>query len=154
MNTGFPCGEPPGDAFLAWRRFAQGRADLDVTSLLRRAVRRADFGDAEAGAYGAPFPSREHRLAARIFPRLVPTRPDHAGAFDNRRAAEVLRTLDLPVLPIWGDADPITGPWEPRVRQLFARVEPTRWISGAGHFLQEDAGEEVASLIAARVARG
>jgi haloalkane dehalogenase len=147
MNTGFPCGEPMPEAFLAWRRFSQARPDLDVPALMRRSVRRADFTAEEAAAYGAPFPSRQHQLAARIFPRLVPTRPDHAGVYDNRRAAEVLRGLDLPVLPIWGDADPITAPWEPSVRGLFRSAADTVWIRGAGHFVQEDAGEEVARAI-------
>jgi pimeloyl-ACP methyl ester carboxylesterase len=34
---------------------------------------------------------------------------------------------------------------------VFARavVAPTVWIRGAGHFLQEDAGEEVAAAIVA-----
>jgi haloalkane dehalogenase len=149
MNTGFPCGEAMPEAFLAWRRWSQRRPEIDVAALLRRSVRRADFTAEEAAAYGAPFPSREHQLAARIFPRLVPTRTDHPGAYDNRRAAAVLRTLALPVLPIWGDADPITRPWEPTVRTLFAsaQVADTVRIDDAGHFLQEDAGEEIARAI-------
>ncbi|HVR30414.1 MAG TPA: haloalkane dehalogenase, partial [Thermoanaerobaculia bacterium] len=142
MNTGFPCGEPPPEAFLVWRQWSQRQPAIDVPLLMRRSVRRAGFAPEEAAAYGAPFPSREHQLAARIFPRLVPTRPDHPGAYENRRATEVLRGLALPVLPIWGDADPITKAWEPRVRDLFARAElaDTVWVRGAGHFLQEDAG--------------
>jgi haloalkane dehalogenase len=147
MNTGFPCGEAMPEAFLAWRRFSQARPEIDVPALMRRSVRRSGFDAGEATAYGAPFPAREHQLGARIFPRLVPTRPDHPGAYDNRRAAEVLRGLDLPVLPIWGDADPITQPWEPSVRGLFRNVADTVWMRGAGHFLQEDAGEEVARSI-------
>jgi haloalkane dehalogenase len=150
MNTGFPRGEAPPDAFLAWRRWSQTQPSIDVAALMRRSVRRDDFTAEEAAAYAAPFPSPEHQLAARIFPRLVPTRPDHPGAYDNRLAAEALRRLAVPVLPIWGDADPITTPWEPRVRELFAAapVADTVWIRGAGHFLQEDAGEEVARAIA------
>jgi haloalkane dehalogenase len=153
MNTGFPCGEAMPEAFLAWRRWSQARPDIDVPALMRRSVRREGFGDVEAAAYAAPFPTREHQLGARIFPRLVPNRPDHPGAYDNRRAAAVLRTLRLPVLPMWGDADPITKPWEPMVRSLFAsaQVEDTVWNREAGHFLQEDAGEEVARAIAAWV---
>jgi haloalkane dehalogenase len=153
MTTGFPCGEPPSAAFVSWRRWSQTQQQIDVPALMRRSVRRPEFSAEEAAAYGAPFPTREHQLAARIFPRLVPTRPDHAGAYDNRRAAAALRELRLPVLPIWGDADPITGPWEPQVRALFAAAEvaPTVWIRDAGHFLQEDAGEEIARAIAAWV---
>jgi haloalkane dehalogenase len=139
------------EPFLAWLRWSQTRPEIDVPAMMRRAVRRDDFTAEEAAAYGSPFPTRQHQLAARIFPRLVPTRADHPGAYDNQRAAEVLRGLELPVLPIWGDADPITGPWESTVRALFpnASLEPTVWIRGAGHFLQEDAGEEVAAAIAA-----
>jgi haloalkane dehalogenase len=149
MNTGFPCGEDPGEAFLAWRRFSQTRTEIDVAALMRRAVRRADFGPAEGAAYAAPFAQREHQIAARIFPRLVPTRPDRLAAYENRRAADVLRSLDVPALPIWGEQDANTRPWEPSVRALFRQAEPTVWIAGAGHFLQEDAGEEVARTIVA-----
>ena len=153
MNTGLPCGEPMPDAFLAWRRWSQTQPQIDVPALMRRSVRRGDFTAEEAAAYGAPFPTRDHQIAARIFPRLVPARPDHPGAYDNRRAAAVLRELRLPVLPIWGDADPITKPWESQVRAFFAAatVAPTVWIKDAGHFLQEDAGEEIARAIAAWV---
>jgi haloalkane dehalogenase len=147
MNTGFPMGEPMSEAFLAWRRFSQTRSEIDVPALMRRSVRRDDFDAAAAAAYGAPFPSREHQQAALTFPRLVPTRHEQLGAFDNRRAAAVLGRLELPVLPIWGDADPITQPWEPSVRRLFRNVSDTVWIHGAGHFLQEDAGEQVAGVI-------
>jgi haloalkane dehalogenase len=77
----------------------------------------------------------------------VPTHPDHPGIYDNRQALEVLKTLDLPVLLPWADSDPITGPWETHLRHLFRRVAPLLTISGAGHFLQEDAGEVIAGHI-------
>jgi haloalkane dehalogenase len=147
MNTGFPCGEALGEGFEAWRRFSQTRAEIDVAALMRRAVRRAGFEAGEAAAYAAPFPQRAHQVAARVFPRLVPTRPDQLAAYENRRAAEVLRSLELPVLPIWGQEDANTRSWEPFLRALFRRAAPTVWIAGAGHFLQEDAGDEVARTI-------
>ena len=86
---------------------------------------------------------------ALIFPRLVPIRPDQPGAYDNRRAIEVLKTLDLPVFLIWGGEDPITGPNEAFLRKIFKNVAPPLTIAGAGHFIQEDAGEAVADHIAA-----
>ena len=104
---------------------------------------------AEANAYGAPFPDATYQTAALVFPRLVPTYPDHPGAYENRQAIEVLRNLDIPVLLPWADSDPITGPWRDRVAGIFKpeNVAPPRTIAGAGHFLQEDSGVEIAEHV-------
>jgi haloalkane dehalogenase len=144
MNTGIGPGLNPGEAFLRWRVFSQRVGELDVPALLRSAVLRRKLTDAEALAYGAPFPSAEYQTAALVFPRLVPIRPDHPGAYDSRIAMERLKRLDLPVLLPWAENDPITKPWEAALRKLFRRVAPPLMIRGAGHFLQEDAGEEIA----------
>jgi haloalkane dehalogenase len=77
----------------------------------------------------------------------VPSRPDHPGAYDNRIALETLRTLELPVLLPWSEGDPITRPAEAQMRAIFRNVAPPLFIAGAGHFIQEDAGEEVAGHI-------
>jgi haloalkane dehalogenase len=77
----------------------------------------------------------------------VPVRPDHPGAYDNRVAIDRLKALDLPVLLPWADGDPITGPWERHLREIFRNVAPPLTITGAGHFLQEDAGAEIAEHI-------
>jgi haloalkane dehalogenase len=147
MNTGFPDGRDPGEPFWQWRRFAQQQRELDVPALMRRAVRRRTFTEAEAAAYGAPFPAAEYQTGALVFPRLVPVRPDHPGAYDNRVAIDRLKALDLPVLLPWADSDPITGPWERQLREIFRNVAPPLAIKGAGHFLQEDAGAEIAEHI-------
>jgi haloalkane dehalogenase len=146
MNTGFPDGHPPGDAFMRWRRFAQRQQALDIPRLMRRTVRRP-LTEAEANAYGAPFPQPEYQTAALVFPRLVPTHPDHPGAYNNRLAIATLKTLELPVLLPWADSDPITGPWETQLRAIFRHVAPPLTIPDAGHFLQEDAGPEIAEHI-------
>lgn len=148
MNTGIPDGGDPGAAFLRWRRFAQQQRVLDVPAMMQRAVASHALSDAEAAAYGAPFPNASYQAGALVFPRLVPVRPDHPGAYDNRAAIGTLKTLDLPVLLPWADADPITGPWEPHLRAMFRNVAPPLTIVGAGHFLQEDQGEVIAGHIA------
>jgi haloalkane dehalogenase len=147
MNTGLPDGRDLGEAFMRWRHFSQQQTSMDVPAMMRFAVRGRTLTDAEAAAYGAPFPSKEYQTGALVFPRLVPVRPDHAGAYDNRVAIETLKTLDLPVLLPWSDGDPITGPWESHLRAIFRNVAPPLVIEGAGHFLQEDAGEQVAAKI-------
>ena len=147
MNTGLPVGGEMGEGFTRWRRFSQQQSSLDVPALLRFAVRGRTLSDAEAAAYGAPFPSTEYQTAALVFPRLVPSRPDHPGAYENRIALETLRTLELPVLLPWSEGDPITRPAEAQMRAIFRNVAPPLFIAGAGHFIQEDAGEEVAGHI-------
>jgi len=82
-----------------------------------------------------------------VFPRLVPVRPDHPGAYDNGLAIAKLSTLDLPVLLAWGDQDAITLPWRDALRKIFKNSSPPIDIAGAGHFIQEDAGVEVAEHI-------
>jgi haloalkane dehalogenase len=147
MNTGFPTGHGFSEAFIKWRRFSQRVAALDVPVLMRNSLRKRVLTEAEAAAYAAPFPSKEYQTAALTFPRLVPIRVDHPGAYDNRVAVEVLKTLALPVLLPWASGDPITAPAEKFLRSIFKNTAPPLIIEGAGHFIQEDAGEEVAEHI-------
>lgn len=149
MNTGLPIGADMGPAFLRWRRFSQRVESLDMPLLMRNSLKRQLTG-AELAAYQAPFPSKEFQTGALIFPRLVPTRPDHPGAYENRRALEILKTLDIPVLLPFGTEDPITAAAEPFLRSIFKNVAPPTPIAGAGHFIQEDKGEEVADLISSQ----
>lgn len=147
MNTGISAGERGSEAFYRWRRFSQRVDALDLPLLMRNSLKKRQLNDEEAGAYAAPFPSKEYQTAALVFPRLVPVRPDHPGAYENRLAIERLKTLDLPVLLPWGEEDAITKPAEPYLRSIFSNAAPPLGIAGAGHFIQEDAGEEVAAHI-------
>jgi haloalkane dehalogenase len=149
MNTGIPDGSQAGTggAFMNWRRFSQRQAELDVPVLLKTAVQSRTLTDVEVAAYGAPFPSVEYQTAALLWPRLVPIRPDHPGAYDNQVAIEVLRTLDLPVLLPWSGGDAITRGGDMGLRRIFKNCAPPLPIADAGHFIQEDAGEEVARHI-------
>lgn len=147
MNTGISPGGNPGPAFMQWRRFSQRVGMLDVPLLMRNTLVRRKLTDTEADAYGAPYPAKEYQTAALVFPRLVPIRPDHPGAYDNRVAIEILKTLTLPVMLPWGADDMITAPAEKHLRSIFQNVAPPVRIERAGHFIQEDAGEEVAGLI-------
>ncbi len=151
MNTGIPSGEERdgvGPGFARWRARAQAMTAMDVPAMLRFAVRGRALTDAEAAAYGAPFPSPEYQTGALVFPRLVPTRLDHAGAYDNRAAVAVLRTLSLPVLLAWADGDEVTRGGDDRLAAIFPHADRLT-VAGAGHFLQEDRGEWLAGQIVA-----
>lgn len=147
MNTMLPDGSRPTDAFLKWRRFSQRTPHLDVARLMRGSLRRRSLTDDEAAAYNAPFPASEFQTAAAVFPRLVPIRPDHAGAYENRKAIEVLRTLDIRASLPWGVDDPITAPGEPQLRSIFRDVTAPAPIANAGHFVQEDAPEDLIAAL-------
>lgn len=146
MNTGLPDGRPPGEDFMKWRRFASRVDSLDVAALMSRSLHRK-LQPAELAAYGAPFPSKQYQTAALVFPRLVPIRADAPGVYENRIAIEKLRMLDVPVLLPWASADPITAKGERYLRGIFRNVAPPLPIEGAGHFLQEDAGQAIAEHI-------
>lgn len=106
-------------------------------------------------AYDAPFPDASYTAGARVFPSLVPTAPDDPASADNRRAWEVLKEWDKPLLTAFSDGDPITAGGERPFQKLVpgAQDQPHATIEDAGHFLQEDAGPELARIIADLVRR-
>lgn len=148
MNTGIPYGRGASgsEAFMDWRRYSQRQQDMDVPAVMKR-MSPCVLTDAEAAAYRAPFPSKEYQTGALVFPRLVVIRSNHPGSYDNYVAVQTLKTLDLPVLLPWSDSDPITREGEPVLRGIFKNCAPPLIIASAGHFIQEDAGEEVAEHI-------
>jgi haloalkane dehalogenase len=147
MNTDIPDGGDLGAGFMRWKRVSQRMRPMNPGAMLPTALRRRKLTDAEAAAYAAPFPSPEYLTGATVFPRLVPIRPDYPGAYENRAAIATLRKLDVPALLIWGAGDPVLGHLEPHLRAIFRNAAPPITIADAGHFIQEDAGEEVAAHV-------
>jgi haloalkane dehalogenase len=84
-------------------------------------------------------------------PDLVPAAPDDPASAANRAAWRQLAAWDKPFLVAFSDRDPITGPMAPVLMRTVpgaaGRQHPV--LQGAGHFLQEDAGEELGAIIAA-----
>ena len=85
----------------------------------------------------------------------MPTTPDDPAAEANRRAWEVLQKWEKPFLTTFSDSDPVTkgGERPLQARIPGARGQPHTTITGAGHFLQEDKGEELAHVIVDFIAR-
>lgn len=148
-NTGLPIGDRPMPD--VWQRFRQvvvSAETLDIGRLVAAGCARPLAPEVGA-AYEAPFPTERHKAGARAFPDLIPQTPDDPASEPNRRAWAVLRELDLPVLTAFSDGDPITAGGErPLQRLRGAQGQPHTTIAGAGHFLQEDAGPELARAVA------
>jgi haloalkane dehalogenase len=153
-NTGLPTGDQPmPEAFAAWQAFSQSAPELPVGGIVAGGC-ITKLSAPEIAAYDAPFPDESYKEGARIFPTLVPTRPDDPASEANRKAWEVLETFEKPFLTAFSDSDPIT---KGGYRLFQAKVpgaagQPHRIIEGAGHFLQEDKGEELAGVIASFIA--
>jgi haloalkane dehalogenase len=153
-NTFLPTGEGrASDAFLAWLRFSQEVETFPAGAIVNMGCTTELTPDTVA-AYDAPFPDQSYAEGARQFPTLVPITADDPAAADNRRAWEVLDTLDMPFLTAFSDGDPITAGAD---AVLQARIPGTRGqdhvtIAGGGHFLQEDRGPELARVVVRFVA--
>ncbi|MGE4424938.1 MAG: haloalkane dehalogenase [Solirubrobacteraceae bacterium] len=149
-NTGLPDGEHRlGPAFQAWRTYSQEVEDFDAGRIVNGGTAR-DLSPAEIDAYNAPFPDDRYKAGARVFPQLVPDAPDDPGAADNRAAWRGLAAFDRPFVTAFGDGDPITrggdAVFQKLVKGAAGRTHHT--VAGAAHFCQEDAGPELARIIA------
>jgi haloalkane dehalogenase len=154
-NTGLPTGDAPmSEAFLAWQRYSQETPEFKVGNIVSGGC-AGRLAPEVVAAYDAPFPDDTYKAGARIFPTLVPTRPDDPAAEANRKAWEVLAQWEKPLLTAFSDQDAITGGGE----RVFQKVVPGAaeqshvTVAGARHFLQEDAGAELAAAIIAFIAR-
>jgi haloalkane dehalogenase len=149
-NTFLPTGEaPPNDAFQAWQQFSQQVPELPVGRIVNGGC-TTDLDAAVVAAYDAPFPDETYKEGARQFPLLVPTSTADPATEANRAAWEVLSRFDRPFLCAFSDQDPITAGADAALRRRIPGCEgqPHITIEGAGHFLQEDRGEELAGVVA------
>ncbi len=153
-NTGLPTGDQKmPDAFLSWQRFAREVPELPVGRIIAGGC-RSKLEPEVVAAYEAPFPEESYKQGARSFPALVPTTPDDPASEANRLAWTVLERFERPFLTAFSDSDPITAGGERAFHERVpgARDRPHAVVAGAGHFLQEDRGADLARIVADFVA--
>ena len=148
-NGGLPTGDQAmPDAFMKWRTFALHSPYFPIGKIIQKGT-TTNLRDEVVAAYDAPFPSRRFKAGARMFPALVPVRPDDPASDANRRAWDAFGRWEKPFLTAFSDRDPITRGgdrvWQKHVPGAKGQHHVT--IEGAGHFLQEDKGEELANLV-------
>ncbi len=149
-NTGLPTGDfDMPEVWWQFRRAVQSADVLDVARLVTAGCVRP-VAEGVRAAYAAPFPEERAKAGVRAMPGLVPTSPDDPASEANRAAWQVLTASELPFLTAFSDNDPITGAMAPIMRKLIpgTRGIDHSTIRHAGHFLQEDAGDELGRVVA------
>ena len=148
-NTGLPNGDQPmAEIWWRFREAIQTTRNLRVSVFVQGACRQ-QMSEAVRAGYDAPFPADEYCAGPRAMPGLVPTSPEDPAAAANKAAWAKLSVSPTPMLVAFSDSDPITGPmaavFQREMRGAQGIDHPV--IRDAGHFLQEDAGEELAAHI-------
>lgn len=151
-NTALPIGTSPGKGFEAWKRFSQETEDFHTGGIVKGGC-HTELSPEVVAAYDAPFPTDAYKEAARQFPMLVPVTPDDPEAANNIKAWSSLAAWSKPLLCLFGEHDRVLGRADTflienvpgAANQPHARFE-------AGHFIQEDVGEELAASMLAWMA--
>lgn len=148
-NTGLPTGDlPMPEIWWQFRKAIEEMPEIEVGRFVQSGCLRR-MSDAVRAGYDAPFPDDSYCAGPRAMPGLVPTSPADPASPANLHAWEALRDSPTPMLVAFSDGDPITGAMAPifisEMRGARGVEHPV--IHGAGHFLQEDAGEELAEAI-------
>jgi len=101
-------------------------------------------------AYDAPFLTPEHTAGLRQMTALLPLTRNDVGARIGRRTMAALEQFDRPFVTAYSDGDPATRGWDAVFQERVpgARGQRHVTIAGAGHFVQEDAGPELARIVA------
>ena len=149
-NTTLPTGTiTMPEVFMKWREFSQKSPDFDIGKVIDKGTVQ-ELSEDVIAAYNAPFPSEAYKAGARIFPMLVPIEFDDPESAYNREAWKKLAQWDKPFLTLFGDQDYIMKGAE----KVFQKIVPgtqgqNHEYLHAGHFIQEEKGEELAQAIIA-----
>ena len=149
MNTGI--GENPQwppEEWLRFRAFIRRIGPDLVPGQLVRLAAVTEIAEQVIEAYNAPFPTPESKAGILAFPELVPTDPNHPNTAKVSEVRAGLEQWEKPALVLFSDSDPIFTP--AAAEHLASRIPgagPAETIAGAGHFLQEERGEEIADRI-------
>ena len=149
-NTGLPTGDVDmPEIWWLFRRAVEEAEHLDISRFVESGCTTA-LSQEVLAAYDAPFPDEAFKAGPRAMPGLVPTRPDDPASDANRAAWERLTHSHTPFLVAFSDGDPITGAMAPILQRSMPGAQGLEHpvIEGAGHFLQEDAGERLGRVVA------
>lgn len=148
LNTGIGAGRAPSEEWLRFREFVRRVGTDLVPGQLIRISCVTELDDDVIEAYNAPFPVPESKAGVLAFPELVPTEIDHPSAPKMLEVRAALERWTRPALVLFSDSDPIFSTVAAeRMASRIPGAGPAEIVVGAGHFLQEEKGEEIAARI-------
>jgi pimeloyl-ACP methyl ester carboxylesterase len=98
-----------------------------------------------AQLYFQPLFDDGNKKSPLAMARLVPDGPDHRSAESFRFVERYVDTLEIPAEIVWGTKDRILGHLLEQMKGQFPDARVT--VTQAGHFLQEEAPDEIAEAI-------
>ena len=129
--------------FSKWIAHSYYAEDLDISGVMVLLGGLKNLSEEEKYAYEAPYPSSEYKMGANTFASFAL----HELAENETYWKDILDKWDKPLLVAFGENERTTY----RLKQVFIDRVPNPTvvedIKNAGHFIQEEAGEELAYLI-------
>lgn len=126
------------------------RFNLFVNLLVPLTHRQKRLTRAEMEHYRKPFPTPDSRLPTAIFPRQIA----HGSSFLAEVEAGLHSLAHLPTLLVWGAKDVAFRAEERRRFEAMFPHHVTTVLADAGHYIQDDAPDEVTAAIRAFAAKG
>ena len=127
--------------FSKWIAHSYYSEDMNISGIIQTAG-RIDLSEEEIRAYDAPYPSGKYKAGAHMFPYLIPTQLQE----NENYWVNVFEKWNKPFLVAFGSEEKITM----RMKEDFMNRIPNPTevtLEGVGHFCQEEAGPELATLI-------
>jgi haloalkane dehalogenase len=145
---------PPPLIFKVWQLFARYTPIFPHGWIVRAGCAQPLTPEVRA-AYDAPFPDASYEAGPRALPRLVPLEEDDPAIPANRAAWDALGRFDKPFLTAFATGDPIFQGADRALQNHVpgAAGQPHTRLKGAGHFIQEDRGPDLARLVANFIAQ-
>ena len=147
LNTGVGVGAP-SEPWLRFRELVRAVGTDFTASRLVQVASVTQLDDDAIRGYDAPFPVAEAKSGPLAFPELVPTERDHPSAAAMLDVRDALGRWEKPALVLFSDSDRVFSPAHAEL--MAAHIPgalPAEIVAGAGHFLQEDRGEEIAERV-------
>jgi len=141
LDPGNPRGNQGFAMFSKWMAHSYYAEDMDVVGIIET-FGRIRLTDEEKRAYEAPYPTGEYKAGAHVWPYLIPEQLQE----NERYWVDVYEKWDKPFLVAFGGEERITL----RLKDNFINRIPSPTVitlEGAGHFVQEEVGPELAQII-------
>lgn len=146
-NSGLPVGSGASEGFKQWLNYSQTVEDFNAGKIVYQGSLKA-LDNYEIDAYNAPFPDDSFKVAARVFPTIVPITKEHAEVEENIKAWEVLKKFDRPTVAIFGEHD---ASFRGGDKYIIEKIAGAKGMNhqriNAGHFSQENQPELIADTI-------